>query len=667
MTEPIRTNKIGLEIKKRLEAIDNQQKQIDQLVIDGDSSPESAQARVDGSGNTYTTLKNRLDTKDAEINEKVDQNQSDTAAQLAEKANQTYVDQLLSMIGNGAPKELFYSISALNTAYPTGTEGPMLVLDSSFTDGAHTMMWNGSIWGDVGLYQGLTVSNGAINPKNINTVTPDVSTNLFDPTAITKNCYVDYNSGQIVTSTLISISDFIPVVAGQSYAFPILDDSGNTLSSAGAFYTSDKTFLSGISGDGDVQVIKAPASAQYLRINFANGKLNNTMIFIGHLPDEYVPYGGSINWLVAERYKDKTIESIKLSDYQKIYNLFDRSKVTHDIYVDNTGSLIPNGTVGISDFIPVNVGDIISFDCKDDSGNPLTYAGAFYKSDQSFLSSIAGSSLLMTVSIPDSAAYLRVNFSYKNIESLCIVKNDHIDDNMRYGFQLKWGLTPFNAFSNEVINVLNRWFSSKINALGDSIMFGVGTSMPDQRYLDIISKFLGADVIRNYGISGTLITQTSGRNDSFVERYQSMDDDADLIIVFGGTNDYWHETVPLGNDDESPDPTNFKGALNVLMAGLLNKYLGKEIVFITPYSQFYNGHSSDDPNALGFTLKDFRDAIIDRAEYHGIPVLDLYSVSGMDNGHNEIQRNYFTVDGLHPNAVGNRRIANRLIGFLKSI
>lgn len=39
------------------------QTQLDQVVINGDSSVEAAQARVDGAGNSYTTLKERLDTE----------------------------------------------------------------------------------------------------------------------------------------------------------------------------------------------------------------------------------------------------------------------------------------------------------------------------------------------------------------------------------------------------------------------------------------------------------------------------------------------------------------------------------------------------------------------------------------------------------------------------
>ena len=55
---------------------DNVQEQFNQVVIEGDSSVEAAQARVDADGNTFTTLKERLDTKETQF-----------ASQLADNAN----------------------------------------------------------------------------------------------------------------------------------------------------------------------------------------------------------------------------------------------------------------------------------------------------------------------------------------------------------------------------------------------------------------------------------------------------------------------------------------------------------------------------------------------------------------------------------------------------
>ena len=56
----------------------------------------------------------------------------------------------------------------------------------------------------------------------------------------------------------------------------------------------------------------------------------------------------------------------------------------------------------------------------------------------------------------------------------------------------------------------------------------------------------------------------------------------------------------------------------------------------------------------GITLREYAQSIIDAGKKYGIPVVDLYSVSGI--GVNNISE--MTNDGLHPNEIGQKRIAN---------
>lgn len=49
------------------------QDQLDQIVIEGDSSVEAAQARVDANGNIHTTLKERIDNDYNEVTQERDQ------------------------------------------------------------------------------------------------------------------------------------------------------------------------------------------------------------------------------------------------------------------------------------------------------------------------------------------------------------------------------------------------------------------------------------------------------------------------------------------------------------------------------------------------------------------------------------------------------------------
>ena len=65
-------------LNNAIEKVDTFQDQINTIVVDGDSSVEAAQARVDAENNTYPTLKARLDSKETEF-----------SSQLAQNANAT--------------------------------------------------------------------------------------------------------------------------------------------------------------------------------------------------------------------------------------------------------------------------------------------------------------------------------------------------------------------------------------------------------------------------------------------------------------------------------------------------------------------------------------------------------------------------------------------------
>lgn len=97
----------------------------------------------------------------------------------------------------------------------------------------------------------------------------------------------------------------------------------------------------------------------------------------------------------------------------------------------------------------------------------------------------------------------------------------------------------------------------KINFLGDSITEGAGASSFDNTYIGILNK--QNIICRNYGIGGTRIARQQKPSHpqydrDFCSRWNLMDEDADIVVVFGGTNDYGHGDAELGcNSDITPD------------------------------------------------------------------------------------------------------------------
>ena len=204
----------------------------------------------------------------------------------------------------------------------------------------------------------------------------------------------------------------------------------------------------------------------------------------------------------------------------------------------------------------------------------------------------------------------------------------------------------------------------KINFLGDSITEGAGTSSPDHIYFNVMKNIYHLAEARCYGISGTRLARQKKPSENerydldFCQRAPQMDDDADIIVVLGGTNDYGHGDAPFGTPEDRT-PETFIGACHFLMRELIEKYCGKQIVFMTPL------HRAGDtqPRFDGHVLSDFVDAIKEIARQYSIPVLDLFAISGIQPNI-EVLREKYAPDGLHPNDAGNALIAQRLAHFL---
>lgn len=240
----------------------------------------------------------------------------------------------------------------------------------------------------------------------------------------------------------------------------------------------------------------------------------------------------------------------------------------------------------------------------------------------------------------------------------------------------------------------------KINFLGDSITFGFGlmdlpelpedfdpaTLAPEDNpilntdpdtlegsFVNVLRNECGLAAARNYGVCGSRIArqQDDGRldlfPDTFCDRADRMDPDADIIVVFGGTNDFGHGNAPLGMMADRTD-ASFFGALHVLCRKLIRKYPASEIVLCTPL------HRLDEESPLGEGAKlvpsapliEYVRAIRQVAEYYSLPLLDLYACSGLQPNVPVIAEKYCP-DGLHPNKAGYAILTRRIKHFLESL
>lgn len=206
--------------------------------------------------------------------------------------------------------------------------------------------------------------------------------------------------------------------------------------------------------------------------------------------------------------------------------------------------------------------------------------------------------------------------------------------------------------------------------LGDSITFGWGLDDKSKKYSTLVCQRLNMEE-ENYGITGTLLAKAGLNNEDekdFVSRSYLIDN-ADIAVIFGGTNDYfWSDKVIEGNDD-----SYFAHALNTIINRIKEKRVGKITLFVTPYphngignyegGEYWkasNRHDTDSKNFNGHVLKDYSDAIVKACEENGIEYLNLHKDF-------EFDWRKHTMDGCHPNEEGHILLANAVAKKIKSL
>ena len=206
--------------------------------------------------------------------------------------------------------------------------------------------------------------------------------------------------------------------------------------------------------------------------------------------------------------------------------------------------------------------------------------------------------------------------------------------------------------------------------LGDSITEGAGASSKDKCYVSLFAAAHPEAKVMNFGIGGTRIAKQTVPSTNpnwdldFIDRVAQFPATADLICVFGGTNDFGHGDAPMGKLGDT-DPHTFYGALHTLSTSLINKYPTARIVYFTPLHRDHKVEIAvrDDGE---WTLEDYVNAVRKNAAYFAFPVLDLHVMSGFQP-QVPIIKELYTADGLHPNDAGYERLFRIVNKFIENL
>lgn len=213
----------------------------------------------------------------------------------------------------------------------------------------------------------------------------------------------------------------------------------------------------------------------------------------------------------------------------------------------------------------------------------------------------------------------------------------------------------------------------KVVFLGDSITEGHGTSAKEFTYWNQFGKNTGAVVSAN-GIGGTRIApqripalERPWEERYFASRVDEMDPDADIVVVFGGTNDFGTGDAAFGTMADRTNDT-FYGACHLLVQKLFDRYPNATVVLMTP---LHRCSENDMPyNEFGVRrvgpLSVYVNALREIAEYYALPVVDLFAHCPIQPSV-DAQREKYMPDGLHPNDAGAALIAHCLQKVLEAL
>jgi lysophospholipase L1-like esterase len=239
------------------------------------------------------------------------------------------------------------------------------------------------------------------------------------------------------------------------------------------------------------------------------------------------------------------------------------------------------------------------------------------------------------------------------------------------------------AIADSMKTLNSQWNHRRVAFLGDSMTDKkrVGTTCV---YWEYLASLLNIQPLV-YGIDGNTWTGIARQATKLL---QERGQEVDAILIFAGTNDF-NGSLPMGtffsveprqvNHDgqmvtrqcreQIMTDTTFCGRINIAMSFLKKNYPSKQIILLTPIHRGLAlfGEKNVQPdesysNARGLYIEDYVKALKEAGEVWAVPVIDLYSLSGLYPSYDSYAP-YFhdgQKDRLHPNAAGDLRIAQTL-------
>ena len=488
------------------------------------------------------------------------------------------------------------------------------------------------------------------------------------------NKYYTYMGGVIYATT----GAFYPI-AGYFYSdyIAVEENTNYIVNNVGVhicIFNSNKEYIGGkLVTNNNSRSFNTDLGGAYIRVSAATALLDDLQVEKGTVSTPYTTY--YVENVTKEDINKSQIER----NYNKI-NLFDPTKITKGgVIYYNSGTFIATSDNNFySDYIPVEEGVAYQF-AQIGVSESYGYHIAWFNENKEFISGgVSTNRYYVNFYAPLGAKYCIFSANTALVYTTIVMRLNNVDyiiDN-----------ESFQPYYISKLHEYKKFEGKKVVFIGDSITFGVGCedyisdkSLLLQSYVNKFAGLTGAEVV-NLAISGaTLAANTSPLYASFISNIiaaNQVPSDADYIVIFGGTNDFWTQ-IPIGNPSDTTEYT-FYGAFNWIFSNLPQKAPNAKVMFITPYQQWRNdvgpdGYAADSYGGWGTdrdygqgTLKAYRNAIIDQVSDFGCPVLDLFTLMPSTKVI-EWRGEYTALGDVHPNNIGHTRIAELLYNFFINV
>lgn len=485
------------------------------------------------------------------------------------------------------------------------------------------------------------------------------SINLYD-TKKTVSGRLFPTNGAIVADSTYKTSDYISVIAGDSYVF-----SGFVTSAPSVWFSEKGVFLSdgGFWNNGASKV--APTGAKYVRLTSYANAGNQLQFEKGTVK---TPYQSPLpkTKILSEYIPDGGITNEKISGVTKTSNLFNYNTVKTGYVVTSASGETVNASYSVSDYIAVKASQkyIVS--------NAQTTAFTFYTSSETFISAMSvgagGDNYIFQT--PVNTAFVRLNIlNNKLTPKFMLVEGETMPvDFIRHGNVIDWLVNKDKSIEPSMLNFdvtnASKWAGKTIATFGDSItwydgnMYNVGLENGNlaKGYQSYMREKLGCTVI-NKGVSGYRMPQILDVVKS--QNYSGISG----VTLTAGANDFRvsESTEPFGIIQpigSTFDITSFIGSMQDAIEYILAQNPEIKIYLITPIKGW----------GTSVMPTKFPDAIKDIGKLYSLSVCDWYYNSGI----NDITKSVYINDPddlgykLHPNNKGFDRMDDVLIPVLEN-